>query len=291
MNRIDRIKGTLFGVACGDALGATLEFSQLQENHVQLTEIVGGGVFNLKPGTVTDDTDMTIAVAEGLLSNPLDPIEEIGNNWVKWYNSEPFDIGNSVRLAIENYLIEHNWRVASAIAHYQMNGKSAGNGSLMRTAPISFYKNMEDVVKWSKKISKMTHYDKLAEEACVIYNKILYRLMNGEDKNRVILDEIKNTPYVNVLKMDENSLRPTGYVVDTLECVLWSCLVKDSFEDIVVTTANLCGDADTIAAIAGGLAGCYYGVNNIPDRWLNKILIKNKINNICESFMKDVNFN
>lgn len=290
MDRFDRIKGVMFGIACGDALGATLEFFDLDENHVVLTEIVGGGIFNLEPGEVTDDTDMTLCVAKGILSNPENPINEIGSEWIKWYKANPIDVGNIIRIVINNYLNEKNWKVATKMAHDELDGESAGNGSLMRTAPISFYKDMEDVEKWSIEVSKMTHYDSLADEACLIYNKILYRLMNGEDKDKVIMSEIKDTKYVDILKFEKYNLKPTGFVVDTLECVLWCCLTEDSFKDIVVKAANLGGDADTIAAIAGGIAGAYYGYDSIPDSWKDKIIIKDKLMKVCENFKKDVNF-
>ena len=291
MDRKDRMAGVLFGVACGDALGATLEFTILEKNHKMVTDIVGGGVFNLKPGETTDDTAMTLMVAEGILENSKDPINTIGNKFVEWANSSPKDIGIICLEAINNFNMCGDWMLASKITHQTVGGLSAGNGTLMRTAPIAFYSDYNEMVKQTRNISKMTHWDDKASDACIIYNKIIYKLLNGEDKDKSILSEIQNTQYVNVLKMEKNDLKPSGYVVDTFNCVLWCCLANNNFKDAIIEIANLCGDADTTAAIAGGLMGAAYGLEGIPNEWVNKIIIKDDINNLLSKFNSNEKFN
>ena len=291
MNRENRMAGVLFGVACGDAFGAALEFTTLKKNHKMVTDIIGGGVFGLKPGEITDDTEMTLMVAEGILENSENPINAIGDKFIKWADNLPKDVGIICCEAIDNFRICKDWMLASKMAHQNMNGLSAGNGTLMRTAPIAFYKNYDEMIKQTKDISKMTHWDDKASDACVIYNKIIYRLLNGEDKDKSILNEIQNTPYVNVLKMEKSDLKPTGYVVDTFNCVLWCCLVNNNFKDTIIEIANLCGDADTTAAIAGGLMGAAYGLEGIPIEWINKILIKDDINDLLNKFNSNEKFN
>jgi ADP-ribosyl-[dinitrogen reductase] hydrolase len=118
---LDRVKGGLYGVAVGDALGGTTEFMSTREIEAKygyLTEIIGGGVWRLKPGEVTDDTMMTLCVAEGILENPGEPVEAIGRFFMKWYHSQPKDIGNIIRHAFEKY--EGDWFEAAFIAHMDM---------------------------------------------------------------------------------------------------------------------------------------------------------------------------
>ncbi len=128
----DRMKGGLYGVAVGDALGGTTEFMSAKEveaKHGYLTEIIGGGVWSLEPGEVTDDTMMTLCVAEGILEHPKEPMEAIGRRFMAWYGSRPKDIGNIIRHVFEKY--EGDWFEAAFVAHMDM-GQSGGNGSLMR---------------------------------------------------------------------------------------------------------------------------------------------------------------
>jgi ADP-ribosyl-[dinitrogen reductase] hydrolase len=135
---VDKIKGGLFGLAIGDALGATTEFMTKEEIKVQygrVTEIVGGGYWGLEIAETTDDTDMMIAVAWGIISNSKQPIEEIGKQFLNWQNSNPKDIGETTRTVFQNY--NGDWFKAAEVAHHNLNGKSAGNGTLMRCLPVA----------------------------------------------------------------------------------------------------------------------------------------------------------
>ncbi|GIO61627.1 ADP-ribosylglycohydrolase family protein [Paenibacillus cineris] len=277
---LDRLKGGLFGVAVGDALGGTTEFMSVREVKAQygyLTEIIGGGVWQLEPGEVTDDTMMTLCVAEGILENPAEPLEAIGRYFLEWYQSRPKDIGNIIRHVFEKY--EGDWLEAAFIAHADM-GQSGGNGSLMRCLPAALaYNDPAEVERVTIMQSRMTHYDPRCAEACVIYNRIADRLLQGEDLSEAILAEIKGSEYEGMVE-DEPDCPPSGFVVHTFRWVLHILLHASDFSDAVQRAANLGGDSDTIGAIVGGLAGIYYGYEGIPAKYAEAILIKDRLNRV-----------
>ncbi len=181
---LDQIKGGLFGVAIGDALGGTTEFMserEIKNKYGQLTDIIGGGVWQLKQGEVTDDTAMTLCVAKGIMASPDDPIAHIGEEFLKWYNQKPKDVGIIISQVMRTY--KGNWEEAAKDVHHQLSGKSAGNGSLMRCLPIPLvYPDRKEMEELTVRHSKMTHYDDLAAEACLIYNRIVSRFLNGDNK-------------------------------------------------------------------------------------------------------------
>lgn len=291
MKKSSKIIGGLFGVACGDALGGTLEFlskKEGKEEYGYLKEIIGGGVWNLKPGEVTDDTMMTIAVAEGVLENPKEPLKAIGKNFISWYDTNPKDVGNTVKLALEGYKKYNSWKRAALYAHKQLGEHSGGNGTLMRCIPVAlYYDDLEKIIKISRAQSMLTHYDEKAAEACELYNTMIYRYLNGEEKLKVIEEEIiKYQDYEEIVDTNKIELNPSGYVVDTLQCALWCFINTNNAEDAICEAANLYGDPDTIGAIAGGLAGVYYGIDEIPKTWTEKILVKDKLNEIGRKIIK-----
>lgn len=291
MERYERILGGFFGVACGDALGGTLEFmagDEISGKFGVLKDIIGGGFWGLMPGEVTDDTMMTIAVARGILDNPDDPVEAIGKHFIKWYDSKPKFMGRIIYLALSEYKRSHDWEKAACYAHQASGGMSAGNGSLMRCLPAAlYYSDLEKVLEVTAAQSMLTHYDKKATDACCFYNLLAYNYLNGKSIDETIKEHLEKYPeYKQVFRLSKDELRPTGYVFDTLTCALWSFINTSSFEDAVCTAANLGGDADTIAAIAGGLAGVYYGYNAIPNRWKDKLSVKDELISVSGQFIK-----
>jgi len=282
MDLLNRIRGGLFGVAIGDALGGTTEFltrSEIKYLYGQHTEIIGGGVWNLEPGEVTDDTMMTLCVAEGILANPADPMDEIGKRFLAWFGTKPKDVGNIIRHVLST--VEGNWLEASFLAHMDL-GQSAGNGSLMRCLPVALcYPNIQELERVSRFQSKMTHYDERCNQACEIYNRIVFQILNhNADMREAIENEIKHTEYEEMLHAEPNC-EPSGFVVHTFRWVLHILLNSASFEEVVQKAANLGGDTDTIAAIAGGLAGVYYGYDGIPGSYANQIIIKDQLHDVC----------
>ncbi|MBX4271862.1 ADP-ribosylglycohydrolase family protein [Clostridium estertheticum] len=291
MDRLERVLGGLFGVACGDALGGTLEFTPEYigvEKYGYHKEMIGGGKMHLEPGQVTDDTVMTIAVGEGIIEDPKSPIAAIGKRFVEWYKTDPIDIGITCQEAIDEFIHSGDWMEASLKVYKYSNGMNAGNGSLMRCIPVPlFYKDLDKMVEITKAQSDMTHYNVKASDACILYNKIIYKYLDGGDKLETIKEVVKgHEAYEKVFYMKKENLNPTGYVVDTLQCALWCFINNSNVEDIICEAVNLYGDPDTIGAIAGGLAGVYYGFNAIPERWREKIIVKERLSSLAEMLEK-----
>lgn len=287
MDRYSRVLGGAFRLACGDALGGTLEFLTEAEGRIRygyLKDIVGGGCWDLEPGEGTNDTMMAIAVAEGILDDPKNPVSHIGERFIRRYKSKPKDIGNIVNLALSAYLESGSWEIAAASANGFNEGISAGNGSLMRCIPVAlYYENPDDMIRITEQQSKLTHYDEKATSACIFYNRLVSGYLKGEPKIFLLNEIIVDYPeYKRVLNISKCNLKSSGYVVDSLMAALWCFINTDTFEDAVCEAVNLCGDADTVGAITGGLAGSYYGAEAIPDRWSEKILVRDQLIDIAK---------
>ena len=294
----DKIAGALYGVAVGDALGGPLEFmtaEQIAQRHGLVTEMIGGGWLSLRPGETTDDTAMTMAVAEGIMEAPESPIPCIGARFIRWANSGPKDIGGTCRASIghaaflagknqsEEYpaLADDIWFAAAKDTAEQNHGRSGGNGALMRAVyPALYYPEKERALQETVDQGRMTHWDADSDEACRIYADVLHSLMveaaNGNSDRGstipAIFHTLEGTRYdleAMLTKGRANQLKPTGYVVDSMECALYSLWEGSAdFDEAVINAANMGGDADTIAAICGGLAGALHGFATIPQEWI-----------------------
>lgn len=293
----DKIKGGLFGLAVGDALGSTLEFltkEEIENYHEKYgyhTEIVGGGFCRFEKGEVTDDTDMTLCVARGIIKNPFSPIEYIGEEFVKWMDTKPKDAGLTIRYSISKFFDTEDWEKAALQTHKILDGKSAGNGSLMRCLPIALvYSTKEKNKLFSKKQSKMTHYDDLASEACVIYNQIASDLLQGVTLKEAIKNNVNGTRYEYVMNRKPTDV-PDGYVVNTLQWSLYVLLHTKTFEEAVQMAVNFGYDADTTGAVVGGLAGIYYGFEEIPKRYIEVLLKKEEIDELASQLFEVRNEN
>jgi ADP-ribosyl-[dinitrogen reductase] hydrolase len=276
----NKIKGALYGLAIGDALGVTTEFlskEEISQKYGVVQEITGGGVFGFPKGRVSDDTDMTLAVARGILQNPTNPIEAIGEEFMKWYHSGPSDIGITIRTVFGLY--KGDWYEAAEKAYFDyLDQRGAGNGTLMRCLPVALaYSDIKKVEAISRKQSKMTHYDSLADDACVIYNRIAYQVLRGKDLKETIKAEVTGTIYEPALSGKRPSSLQTGYVVDTMNWVLYWLLTRETFLEVVIGATNEGHDTDTVAAIAGGLAGLAFGYDQLPKDYCEALLIKNDL--------------
>ena len=265
----NRILGALIGVAVGDALGGPLGFmkaEEIKEKHGWVRDMIGGGWLHLKPGEVTDDTQMTICAARGIAKSPADPVPEIGMEFIKWYMSEPKDVGRTCAIAIRdairmNAKTDTDWLTVAMDTSTALNGKTDGNGALMRTIyPAVFYhdENTRDAIV--AQIAGMTHRGITSSDICITYANAVHAAIFGAD----VRGFITKTYY-------KPGADPTGYVVDTWSNVIEAILTTDSFEGAVVNAVNRGGDADTIGAITGGLAGAIYGYLKIPDRWIEAL--------------------
>lgn len=267
---MDVARGALYGVAVADALGATLEFmsaAEIARRYGTLRDIVGGGWLALRPGQVTDDTEMTLAVAEGIAEQPDAPVEAVGRRFIEWLDTQPRDVGRTCAVAL-NYARRRGWADAARFAHDNLGGRSAGNGSLMRSAyPGLWYADRAQALRVAVELSRMTHYDPLASEACKLYTAAIWDMARGGVPARQALKAAFGGTRYQAALAGQARLDPTGFVVDTLNCALDAVACTSSLEDAIVRAVNLGGDADTVGAVAGGLAGAMYGYDSIPTRW------------------------
>lgn len=269
-----RYTGAMLGLACGDALGVTVEFQSRRQIRRAfpdgLRDIQGGGPFGLPRGQWSDDTAMALAVARGIVESPEDPVDAVGRQFLAWYEGNPPDVGNTVRLALENYLRLGSWpRVTEAVAA-ELGDRAAGNGALMRTlpTPLAYGPSVEQAVR----IARMTHPHPESDAAVTAYHTAVHAVLQGASPEEAVSAAVAASgPLAERLsgvgKLVEAEVRSTGYVVDTLEAALWSFLHTESLEECIVTAVNLGDDTDTVGAVAGGLAGAYYGVLAVPRRW------------------------
>lgn len=283
MNNIS-FKGVLFGVAVGDALGATLEFvprSKVKQKYGELREIIGGGWLNLQPGQVTDDTEMTICTARGIMKRPLDPVMQIMYEYERWYRKGPKDVGCTISAAL-SYFCE--------TGRIKPSSTSKSNGVLMRISPLAAYPfgMLEDV---TERVTLLTHQDKLVIDCSLFYTILLRKTLFNDFSP--MTRHISNSEITKMLaKLSKNKMpeSSSGYVLDTLYCALWALKTTSNFEDAIVAAVNLGGDADTIGAVTGALAGAKYGFDAIPKRWVNALRIKKKLSEFCDKFDEVVSF-
>ncbi|RSZ56241.1 ADP-ribosylglycohydrolase family protein [Massilia atriviolacea] len=291
----DRYRGSLLGLACGDAVGTTVEFSP-RGSFAQVTDMTGGGPFRLKAGQWTDDTSMALCLAESLLTKgAFDPQDQINRyrNWWQWgYLSSTgscFDIGMTVQDALSRYAVTGEPYSGST------NPRSAGNGSLMRLAPavLFAYPDRAAMLRHAADSSRTTHGAPEAVQACQLFAAILGAALDGLPKSALLANAgfVPGEPKLAAiaggafLGKADRDIQGTGYAVDALEAALWCFFHTDSFEAAVLRAANLGDDADTTAAIAGQIAGAWYGVDGIPARWLERISMRADIDDMaCRLF-------
>ena len=287
----DRYVGCLLGLACGDAVGTTVEFS-LRGSFAPLSDMVGGGPFNLKPGEWTDDTSMALCLAQSLISSAGFDAHDQMKRYCDWmdrgYMSSTgvcFDIGNTVRQALVRYQRTDD-PISGATDPY-----SAGNGSIMRLAPVPiFYRNdLELVVHFSGESSRTTHGAQEAVDACRLFGAMLSRGLAGASKDE-ILDQGSFealTPTIRAIAQGsyqskvESEIKGSGYVVESLEAALWCFYQTDNFREAILLAANLGDDADTTAAVCGQIAGAHYGRSGIPNNWLELVSCREFIERIA----------
>lgn len=272
----DRYAGTLLGLACGDALGTTVEFKP-RGSFIPLRDIVGLGPFALRRGQWTDDTSMALCLAESLVQKRYDVTDQM-ERFVRWWREgywsatgRCFDIGNTTRDALARFERSRDPYAGSTEAD------TAGNGSLMRLAPVVLYFHPveEDVRRYAADHSRTTHAAAEAVECCQLLAHAISRALSGAPKPELLegalawLTEDKVAAIAAGEYRDKPvaAIRGSGYAVESLEAALWCVHHTESFRDALLAAANLGDDADTTAAIAGQIAGALYGVEAIPLEW------------------------
>ena len=262
-------RAALLGGAVGDALGATTEFmkpAQIRERIGVHREITGGGWLNLLPGQVTDDTEMTLCVARGIVQARKWNLAAIADRFAHWLSGEPADVGATCRRGILEYV--ETRRLAAA-----PNEWDAGNGATMRVAPVALYTlgDEELLSRLAVEQAHITHHHPLSDAACVAVGRLIQRglLRTPLAGLRATAEELAaRHPEFRFEGYDGES---SAYVPDTLRTVLDAFFSTESFEDCLVKTVNRGGDADTAGAIAGAIAGARYGLSAIPRRWVNAL--------------------
>lgn len=287
-------KGMLVGLAIGDALGMPLEFKQLG-TFKPLETFGEGGPFNLPLGYWTDDTSMALCLADSILEKGGYDSYDIMDRYMDWqtngYRSSTgmcFDIGNQVSMAIARY------KSQPEITTSEQRTKSAGNGCIMRLAPVviaslAAKNSLEDTIRLASISARETHFSTIAEEATALFAGLLFNAVKAVNKNQVLQLDTTITYSVHLLSIVEQAhqktseeLRPTGYIIDTLEIAVWAFMTSDNFKDGALKAINLGGDSDTIGAVYGQLAGAYYGLSGIPQEWLEKLHDYIEIVNLAE---------
>lgn len=275
----DRIKGALYGVAVGDALGGPLEFMSREAVRraypAGLREMVGGGWLHLKPGETTDDTAMTLCVAEGILeaesrtklrhASDDELSEAIGRRFITWLGSNPPDVGNTCREAIVRAEYNLAKGLAPALAWIRaadsLGPNQEGNGALMRCAYAGLWnKDGKSANLTARLQSHLTHSGEESETCCGWYATVLWSYTYG-----VLDPDLSDCPAAP--EPVPAAWSPSGYVMDTLHAVILA-MQEPTFEETLIKAVNFGGDADTVGAIAGGLAGAKYGFKAIPKRWI-----------------------
>ncbi|OJJ20354.1 hypothetical protein BKI52_17985 [marine bacterium AO1-C] len=288
----------LLGVAMGDALGVPFEFKRSYTMKANpATDMVGYGTHNLPAGTWSDDTSLTLCLAESLVSGY--DLVDMSKKFMAWrYDShwtargKLFDIGKTTRIAIDrlNTYIEEDDFEAIKTQKWAGNEWENGNGSLMRILPLLFYikgKPIQEQFDIVWEVSALTHRHIRAAMSCMIYLRLAEHLLNGKEKTEAYTkmqedimglwekmnfaeeERIHFVPCIakDITTMAREDLKSGGYVIEALEASLWCFLQENSYAEAVLSVINLGHDTDTTAAITGGLAGLYYGLNEVPERW------------------------
>jgi len=264
-----RARAAFLGVAVGDALGAGLEFmtpGEIRSKHGTVREIIGGGWLRLKPGQITDDTEMSLCIARAIDAAGGWSLPGIAESFAAWLRTKPIDVGDTCRRGIRNYMLK-------GVLESPYNQWDAGNGACMRMLPVALctLTSADLLQEYSIQQAHVTHNHPLSDAACIALGSLVHLSLLGYSKSRLRRElEILLSRYENFRFEPYHGLA-TAYVVDTMQTVFHYFFKTRDFESCLVETVNQGGDADTTGAIAGMLAGAYYGMEGIPKRWLKKI--------------------
>ena len=295
-----KIKDGICGLIIGDALGVPVEFTSreyLKENPV--TDMVGYGTYNMPPGTWSDDSSMAIATMASIVKKQSIDYDDIMCEFIEWIDNgkytqynETFDYGITTSHGIHNYK-----RGCEAILSGGDGERDNGNGSLMRILPLAFIPNVD--YETIENVSGLTHRHLRSKISCVLYIEIARSMMENDltirehvnlasDKIKDYYKDSDELYYFNRIFNDDlndvDTISSGGYVIDTFESVIYSLENTDNFKDAVLTAVNLGRDTDTVGAICGGLAGIYYGYDEIPKDWINKIVQIDKVFDLCKKY-------
>ena len=305
-----KVENGIIGFVVGDTMGVPVEFNsrgKLLLNPV--TEMLEYGTHNMPKGCWSDDTSMTLATMDSIIKCKEINTNDMADKFIKWYRNGEytatgimFDIGTTTQQALVKY--QRGIDIASKCGGEREYDN--GNGSLMRMLPIAYYcylKGLEDteILKIVNEVSSITHRHPISILGCYIYVRLAMELLKGKELLQAY-QEIKKLDYSyftedtiykyeRILNNDIglyniNDISSNGYIVSTLEATLWTLINSKSFNETIIKAINLGEDTDTVGACVGGLAGIYYGIENIKQKWKDNILRYDYIINMCKEFEK-----
>ncbi len=298
----------IFGLAVADALGVPAEFKSrksLKENPI--TDMVGYGTHHQPAGTWSDDTSMTIATMDSIIDKQGINYDDMMEKFSDWMHTAKytaggvfFDIGGTTRSAIHNFA-----RGNMALYCGEPYESANGNGSLMRIIPVvlyCYYKKLshKDEVEIINNASSITHAHEISKLGCMIYADYIKEILKGNSLLQAY-DNLKSQHYSRYYKPDtvyvyqrvldgslanlkEEDIHSSGFVVHTLEAALWCNLTSNSYKEAVLKAVNLGDDTDTVAAVAGSIAGIYYGYESIPESWRKTLINREYLMDLCQKF-------
>lgn len=309
---IDKIRAAFFGLAIGDALGVPVEFKSREElSRFPVVAMQEFGTWQQPRGTWSDDSSLAFCLAESLTKGYN--VNDIAQNFINWYSHgywgahhKVFDVGGATRAAISRLM----QGVSPVLAGGLMEDDN-GNGSLMRILPLLFsitHLNIEQQYHRVKEVSSITHAHFRSVFACFIYMQVANNLLLGKDAKAAYTTAVNNVNNFiaqhdfaeseirkfdrilqhDIAALEESSVFSGGYVVHTLEASLWCLLNTNIFDDAVLKAVNLGGDTDTTACVTGGLAGLLYGIESIPEIWIDTVARTNDIEDLCGRLAKNV---
>jgi ADP-ribosyl-[dinitrogen reductase] hydrolase len=269
-----RGRASLYGLAIGDALGATTEFMlprEIKAKYGVHRKIIGGGWLYLKPGQVTDDTEMSLCIARAILDAGEWDLVGVADQFVTWMKNKPVDMGATVRKGIRKYMLQGELKTA-------LNEWDAGNGAVMRMAPVALYSLGDDELleRCALEQAWLTHNHPYSDAGCLTVGKMVQAAIFGADRvalHELTRDLVAEHPKFNFNRYNDQA---SGYVVDTLRTVFHYLFTTATFEECLIGVVNQGGDADTTGAIAGMIAGAHYGIESIPKRWIKRLSKKVK---------------
>lgn len=297
------VKDGILGLIVGDVLGVPVEFltrEQIAENPV--TGLREYGTHNKPLGTYSDDTSMVLATISSIIKYRGVELDGIMREFVRWVytgeytqDGEAWGLGNTTIDSIMRYIYGHDVTTCGGVKE-----RDNGNGSLMRILPLAFLPDDLYSIELVGKVSGLTHNHPRSIIGCSLYIEIARSLIKNKDKGWTFCDHVDVASeiirehfkgfedlkyYERVMNKDyEGGVRSSGYIVNTLECACYSIRVTESFEEALLYAVNLGGDTDTVGAVCGGLAGLYYGINEIPSEWINSIRGLDYVTDLCDAF-------
>jgi ADP-ribosyl-[dinitrogen reductase] hydrolase len=306
IERVDRFRGALVGLAVGDAVGTTVEFKP-PGSFAPITDMVGGGPFSLPAGAWTDDTSMALCLADSLLERRgFDAADQL-DRYVRWWKQghrsstdRCFDIGHATRAALQRRIDTRELYPGDA------NPTGAGNGSLMRLAPVpmAYANHPEAAVERARLSARTTHGAPQAIDATAYFSGLLLGALDGKGRDALLRPPDPYEPYSGAWgtsplhpevaavaggsfrEKDPPEIRGGGYVVAALEAALWAVARHDDFRSTILAAVNLGDDADTTAAIAGQLAGAIYGAGGIPSEWRERLHLSAEIHGLADELLE-----